>query len=370
MVRHGTPENGKSGKPLHELPGPVRSPDFIDRLNGLSYRYDYTYRLVKYLQEHSDIDPDVLRRITECYNWARGGVFDDTSIGVKIFRSNACKQHRLCANCAHIRAKKSAMQLAEAVFALVLYYPNVRPVFTTITVKNGPDIGERFRHVMNGFKRLQMKRKNARKGLTKSLRKYVIGGLFSCEIKFTDKGLWHPHLHGLEILPRWVNLREYDSELEKDWLEITKDSFVTRVTEIRMATPEELIRSCMEICKYSMKQASMTPALQYEAYRATHNKQLVRRFGVLRGFTMDEKYDRYLPKMDLSASPFTEFLMMRQSDTTGTKFKVSMGAKWSGLTENILRCMNDEITEDEKSSSGLRSAPSCDPDSHLQSEAV
>ena len=370
MVRNGPSKKGKSGKLYHELPDPVRSPDFINRLDGLSYRYDYTYELVKYLRIHSDIDADVLRRITECYNWARGGVFDDAAIGAKIFKSNACKQHRLCSNCAHIRAKKGAMQLAEAVFALVAYYPNVKPVFTTITVKNGPNIGERFRHVMNGFKRLQMKRKNGRKGLTSCIRKYVIGGLFSCEIKFTDKKMWHPHLHGLEIMPKWVDIRLYDTELENDWLTITKDSFVTRVKEIRMSTPEELIRSCMEICKYSMKQASMTPALQYEAYKATQNKQLVRRFGVLRGFQMDERYDRYVPKTDLSKSPFQEFLMKRQSGVDGTNFKVSMGSRWSGLTENILRCMQDEITEEEINDSGLRSSEKSCTDTHEHEEIV
>jgi len=354
MARNGPSKKRKSDQLKHDLPDRVRSPDFIDRLDGLSYRYDYTYQLVKYLREHSDIDPDVLRRITECYNWARGGVFSDISIGTKIFRSNACKQHRLCANCAHIRAKKSAMALAEAVFALSMYYPSVRPVFTTITVKNGKDIEERFRHVMNSFKRLQMKRKNARKGSAKSLRKYVLGGLFSCEIKFTSKGLWHPHLHGLEILPNWVGVSEYDSELEKHWLEITKDSFVTRVKEVKMSSPEELVRSCMEICKYSMKQASMTPALQYEAYKATHNKQLVRRFGVLRGFTMDERFNKFLPKMDLTTSPFQEFLMSRRSTIEGTSFKVTLGHKWSGLTKDCLRLMHDEITEEEKESTRIR----------------
>ncbi|MGW8180932.1 MAG: hypothetical protein ACWGQW_19550 [bacterium] len=141
MDTNGPSKKRKSGEYRHELPDPVSSPDFRNRLDGIAYRYDYTYQLVKYLHEHSDIDPDVLRRIAECYNWARGGVFDDPAIGVKIFKSNACKQHRLCANCAHIRATKSALQLAEAVFALVLYYPNIMPIFTTITVKNGPDIG-------------------------------------------------------------------------------------------------------------------------------------------------------------------------------------------------------------------------------------
>jgi len=130
-------------------------------------------------------------------------------------------------------------------------------------------------------------------------------------------------------------------------LEITKDSFVTRVKEIRMSTPEELIRSCMEICKYSMKQASMTPALQYEAYKATQNKRLVRRFGVLSGFTMEEHYEKFSPKTDLSNSPFQEFIMKREFGVAGSRFKVAMGSHWSGLTTDVLRCMQDEITEEE-----------------------
>lgn len=359
MARNGPSKKGKSRQLEHVLPDAVRSLDFVNRLDGLSYRYDHTYQLVKYLRDHSFIDEDVLRRISECYNWARGGAFQDPAIGTKIFRSNACKQHRLCANCAHIRAKKSAMQLAEAVFALSVYYPNVKPIFTTLTVKNGPDLGERFRHAMGSFKRLQMKRKNARKGQAESIRKYVLGGLFSCEIKFTDKGLWHPHLHGLEIVPKWISAYDYDSELEKHWLEITGDSFVTRVKDIRMSTPEELIKSSMEVCKYSMKQASMTPALQYEAYKATHRKQLVRRFGVLRGFKMEDHYEKFLPKMDLSTSPFQEFLMKRQSTKKGTRFQVEMREQWSGLTKDVLRCMQDEISESEKESFGLRPLPHC-----------
>lgn len=370
MVRE---KGSKKKKPKdfgHELPNPLRTSGFIDRLDGISYRYDYTYRLVKYLQEHSDVDPDVLRRITECYNWARGGVFEDLALGTKIFKSNACKQHRLCANCASIRAKKSAMDLAEAIYALSLYFPNIRPVFVTITIKNGPDIAERFRHIMNGFKRLQKKRTNAREGKGSCLRQYSLGGLFSCEIKHTDKGLWHPHLHGVELLPTWVNLREYDTELETDWLGITKDSFVTRVKAIRMTTPEELIKSCMEICKYSMKQASMTPALQYEAYKATSNKKLVRRFGVLRGFTMSEKYERFEPKADLSKSPFQEFLLQRVSTTAGTRFRATMGETWSGLTKEVLRCMHDTITDEEKTKHGLRPSSQGDTDPNQLPEAL
>jgi hypothetical protein len=247
------------------------------------------------------------------------------------------------------------MQLAEAVFALCLYYPSVKPIFTTITVKNGPNISERYNHVMGGFKRLQMKRKNARKGLTKCLRQYIIGGLFSCEIKFTSRGLWHPHLHGMEIVPKWFDTYKYDTELEQDWFKITGDSKITRVKEIRLATPEELFKSCMEICKYSMKQATMTPSLQYEAYKATHNKQLVRRFGVLRGFKMDENYDKLSPKADLSSSPFQEFLMKRNSGAEGSYFKVVTGQRWGGLTKNVLRVMQDEISPEEMASHSERS---------------
>ena len=54
-----------------------------------------------------------------------------------------------------IRATKQAMSYHAKMLQVLKDNPKLKPVFITLTVKNGDDLGERFNHLMSNFKAMQ-----------------------------------------------------------------------------------------------------------------------------------------------------------------------------------------------------------------------
>lgn len=66
----------------------------------------------------------------------------------------------------------------------------------TLTVKNGDDLAERFKH-LHGAQRELWKRRQRGRG---SVLDGVVGAVWSYEVKRGDNsGQWHPHLHMIAL---------------------------------------------------------------------------------------------------------------------------------------------------------------------------
>ena len=88
--------------------------------------------------------------------------------------------------------------------------PNLKPVFITLTVKNGDDLLERFEHLENSFQVLKDRRRDSKKKKGRGFCEFskIDGCVYSYEI--TNKGNgWHPHLHMVALVDDWIDEKSF-----------------------------------------------------------------------------------------------------------------------------------------------------------------
>lgn len=75
---------------------------------------------------------------------------------------------------------------------------NLRPYFVTTTIKDGSDLSERFKHLVNSERCYKQLRRDALKGRRFVEYAKALGGVSSIEFKRgKNSGLWHPHQHSI-----------------------------------------------------------------------------------------------------------------------------------------------------------------------------
>ena len=127
----------------------------------------------------------------------------------------------------------------------------------TFTVKNGPDLQERFNHLRRAHKRLNQRRRDHLKGKGYTEWSKAAGGITSYEFTKQDEGDWHPHIHALVMLDDFIDQKALSAE----WLDITGDSFVVDIRRIRSnpnAGGLDIASGLLEVCKYALKFHDMT----------------------------------------------------------------------------------------------------------------
>lgn len=196
---------------------------------------------------------------------------------VRLTAAHFCQQDRLCGLCACRRGGRYLGAYLERVEALRASRPNLEAFLTTVTVRDGPDLAERFEHLHAGLSGLMQRRLNARKGLTACSLEGTEGGVWSIEVKRgSGSGEWHPHAHAVVLAEpdRAPNPRE----LMAEWKALTGDSFVVDVRPIGHG-PADLA----EVFKYAVKFGDLSFDDNLEAASVLKGRRLVRSFGCLRG---------------------------------------------------------------------------------------
>lgn len=201
-----------------------------------------------------------------------------------IRRYRTCRKYTLCPACA----------MARAVRAIRAYWPRVREIMTeqpeaklallTLTVRDGPDVLERTEHLISSFGRLLARRRDAlKKARAHSEMRATLGGLAAVEVKRgRSSGEWHPHIHAVVVLDRWLNVYR----LAEEWLSITGDS---RVIDARAlhgflnGNIEECKWDLLEVLRYALKFSDMLYGDNWEAAEALRGKRLLRSWGALWG---------------------------------------------------------------------------------------
>jgi hypothetical protein len=155
-----------------------------------------------------------------------------------------------------------------------------------LTVKNGPDLWERFTHLKNAFKRLRMRGK---KGY--GVWAGVSGAVWSTEFTHSGEG-WHPHLHLLIAVPKGSAPIRYGegSQLALDWLAVTGDSFITHVGK-NLADSGDLAAGLCEVLKYALKFSDLNLADNLHAYQTLRGKRLIQASGCFYGLELPESDD-------------------------------------------------------------------------------
>lgn len=256
-----------------------------DRLSRYSLAHQRTLVMSDYIKANVKIKPyqhlPVL--LKNCGDYL---VFRDYfTVGkIKLSAATFCKKHLLCPLCAIRRGAKTMKAYLDKLEVIKTDHPKIKAYLVTLTVKNGPDLYERFSHIQNSVKEYHVQRRNAFKGLRQSVEaNKALGAVWSYEFK-RGKGsdLWHPHLHAV-----WLGYEDPNPvELSREWLAITGDSFIVDVRPFE--DQNDIVGGFLEVFKYAVKFSDLPLADNWHGFEVLSNKRLVSSFGLFRGVEIPE----------------------------------------------------------------------------------
>ena len=228
--------------------------------------------------------PDIEKVYTNLNQCASYLVFNEyfTVDELRLVKAHTCKQHLLCPFCAMRRSGKFVAKNLPKVEQVISENRARIPAMVTFTVKNGPDLRERFNHLRAAHRRLSQRRRDHLKGKGHTEWAKVAGGITSYEFTKKDEGDWHPHIHALVMLDDFIDQKALSAE----WLKITGDSYIVDVRRIKgkpNAGGLDIASALLEVCKYALKFHDMTLPDTWHAYQCLRARRLVDSFGVLRG---------------------------------------------------------------------------------------
>jgi hypothetical protein len=188
-----------------------------------------------------------------------------------------CKKHLLCPLCAIRRGSKALKAYLDRWEAIQAQKPALRPFLVTLTVKDGPDLAERFQHLHKAQREL-WKRKQRGRG---TVLQGVEGAVWSYEVKRgSGSGAWHPHLHMVALAESIPD----QFELSREWHQITGDSFIVDVRPIE----GDPVEGFMEVFKYAVKFSDQPPSDTWHCFQTLKGKRLIASAGCFRGVEVPE----------------------------------------------------------------------------------
>lgn len=215
---------------------------------------------------------------------------------VKLHAAQFCKAHLLCPLCAIRRGAKALAAYLARWETVHLQRPGLLPYLVTLTVKDGPDLAERFNHLHKAQREL-WKRKQRCRG---SVLDGVAGAVWSYEVKRGNgSGQWHPHLHMIAL----AEVEPSAEKLSREWHEITGDSFVV---DVRPISQEDPFSGFIEVFKYAVKFSDQEPADTVHAWQTLRGKRLLASSGCFRG--VDVPDDLTDDATDVAGLPFMDML--------------------------------------------------------------
>lgn len=209
---------------------------------------------------------------------------------VRLTHANFCKTHLLCPLCAIRRGSKQVKAYLDKLDLILKEKPHLKLHMVTLTVKNGSDLGERFDHLQKSFKKLLMARRNSLRGMSTSVMGKLTGGVYSYEATYSKEHGWHPHVHMAVLChkddPLIVDKRNpKESQLSKEWLKATGDSFIVEAHEVY----GDQSLAFIEVFKYALKFSDLTPDQTLQSYITLKGRRLTGAFGDFWGVKVPEE---------------------------------------------------------------------------------
>jgi len=197
---------------------------------------------------------------------------------VKLHGASLCMQHLLCPLCAIRRGAKALKRYVDRWEVIQAEKPALKPFLVTLTVKDGPDLLERFEHLRKAQAELWMRKHRGRGSVLDG----VAGAVWSYEVKRgKNSGSWHPHLHMIALAENQPD----QTALSDEWHSITGDSFIVDVRPIDQADP---VSGFIEVFKYAVKFSDQPPADTLHAFLTLRGKRLLASAGLFRGVVVPD----------------------------------------------------------------------------------
>lgn len=214
-----------------------------------------------------------------------------TQDSYRLAHMRSCRRHMLCRFCSSIRATKQAMSYHAKMLQVLKDNPKLKPVFITLTVKNGDDLGERFNHLMSNFKTMQKARRDwLNRGTGHNELCKAHGIVYAVEITNRGRG-WHPHIHMVALVDDWIDRKK----LSQQWEAITGDSKIVDVRRLKPSkgTKNDYMEAFIEVFKYALKFSEMSHFDIWLAHETLSPdgrlKRLQGSIGLFRGVKVPEK---------------------------------------------------------------------------------
>jgi hypothetical protein len=200
----------------------------------------------------------------------------------RVGRTTTCKKHLLCPVCAILRSAKMLRRYEERITHLA---PSHDFELVTLTVKNGPDLWERFLHLKHAFKRL---RTRGRDGYGPWVD--VAGAVWSVEFTYSDEHGWHPHLHIITAKAKGATPFRYGqgSPLSNEWHNLTGDSYIVHASPVS-AHGDGIAAAVCEVLKYALKFSDLSPEKNLHAFHTLSGKRLIASSGCLFGLVLPDE---------------------------------------------------------------------------------
>lgn len=206
---------------------------------------------------------------------------------VRLHAACFCKQHLICPLCAIRRGAKTLEAYLERFQVIQARCPNLKAYLMTLTVKDGADLGERWRHLDRSFKVLKDRRRRWSSGdraapWTEFAK--VKGAVGSWEVKRgKGSGLWHPHIHMVVLCETPID----PVAIKREWEAITADSFMVDVRPFDKG--QEPAQGFMEVFKYAVKFGDLSLADNWEVAQFLRGSRLLFSLGEFRGVQVPDK---------------------------------------------------------------------------------
>lgn len=269
-----------------------------ERLDRYSVAHQRALQMRNYIEDAEGLERE-FQRLSTCgeYLLFRWFYTLDT---VKLAAMHSCKLHLLCPLCAIRRGAKLLEAYGTKYGQLILQYPNLVPVFFTLTVKDGPSLVERDSHLVKSWKTYRERARYALAGRCAFNQvNRIAGAVWSREFKIgKNSGQWHPHLHGFALCTEPLD----SAALSREWRDITGDSYIVESHPVY----GDPIDAFLEVFKYAVKMGDMDLRDNLHAYETLKGKRLVDSCGIFRGVDVPEALEDDLTNLD--DLPYSEML--------------------------------------------------------------
>ena len=264
-------------------------------------RYEEAHRRALLMSDYAASQGErvLANRLANCGHWL---VFRHyfTVDKLRLNSADFCRKHLLCPLCAIRRATKYMQAYMQRLDAVLLQQPTLKAYLVTVTVKDGPDLYERFQHLRAAMRRMTQARRDHLKAPAKNRHveaAKALGGVHSIEFKRgKGSGLWHPHAHAV-----WLCYEAPDaSKLAQEWHGWTGDSYIVDVRPFH--DQHDVAGGFAEVFKYALKFSDLDLSDNWTAFHELSNRRLVDSFGLLRGVDVPEE----LTDEPLDGLPYAE----------------------------------------------------------------
>lgn len=271
------------GEPQKENPESVAAEIGVQGIEALPKRVDRygkakvrALEVAQYMADQPELQ-STAERVRNCGDYL---VFRHypTVDQVRLHGARLCMKHLLCPLCAIRRGSKALKAYLDRWECISAEKTLLRPFLVTLTVKDGPDLAERFKHLHKGQRELWMRKHRGRGSALDG----VQGAVWSYEVKRGNgSGQWHPHLHMIALAEHQPD----QAQLAAEWHNITGDSFIVDVRPIEQADP---VSGFIEVFKYAVKFSDQPAADTVHAWRTLAGKRLIGSAGCFRGVEVPE----------------------------------------------------------------------------------